>query len=92
LKELYAFEKENGFKQVVQIPLKAIARVIGKAGETINDIADGTVYLFSPAASYVTGDVLVVDGGSWQVSSGVGAKDYPVTLLNAINAPKGGKL
>lgn len=42
LKELYAFEKENGFKQVVQIPLKAIARVIGKAGETINDIADGT--------------------------------------------------
>lgn len=42
LKELYAFEKENGFKQTVQIPLKAIARVIGKSGETINDIADGT--------------------------------------------------
>lgn len=42
LKELYAFEKENGFKQTIQIPLKAIARVIGKAGETINDIADGT--------------------------------------------------
>ena len=36
--------------------------------------------------------VMFVDGGSWQVSSGVGAKDYPVTLLNAINAPKGGKL
>ncbi|KAL6451050.1 hypothetical protein SBY92_001300 [Candida maltosa Xu316] len=42
LNELYAFEKENGFKQVVQIPIKAIARVIGKSGETINDIADGT--------------------------------------------------
>ncbi|RCK63906.1 hypothetical protein Cantr_10583 [Candida viswanathii] len=42
LKELYAFEKENGFKQNIQIPLKAIARVIGKSGETINDIADGT--------------------------------------------------
>ncbi|CAX45465.1 RNA-binding, G protein protein, putative [Candida dubliniensis CD36] len=42
LKELYAFEKENGFKQIIQIPLKAIARVIGKSGETINDIADGT--------------------------------------------------
>ncbi|CAI5757128.1 unnamed protein product [Candida verbasci] len=42
LKELYQFEKENGFKQTVQIPIKAIARVIGKSGETINDIADGT--------------------------------------------------
>ncbi|EMG46649.1 Peroxisomal 2,4-dienoyl-coA reductase, putative [Candida maltosa Xu316] len=59
---------------------------------TTEDIADGTVYLFSPAASYVTGDVLVVDGGNWQVSSGIGANDYPVTLLDAINAPKGGKL
>lgn len=42
LKELYQFEKENGFQSVIQIPTKAIARVIGKAGETINDIADGT--------------------------------------------------
>lgn len=41
LKELQQFEKENGFKQTVQIPLKAMARVIGKSGETINDIADG---------------------------------------------------
>ncbi|KAG7664532.1 SCP160 [[Candida] subhashii] len=40
--DLYQFEKENGFKQIVQIPVKAVARVIGKAGETINDIADGT--------------------------------------------------
>ncbi|KAG2735369.1 hypothetical protein G9P44_001583 [Scheffersomyces stipitis] len=42
LKELYKYEKENGFKQTIQIPVKAIARVIGKAGETINDIADGS--------------------------------------------------
>ncbi|CAK9436923.1 uncharacterized protein LODBEIA_P14380 [Lodderomyces beijingensis] len=42
LKELYQFEKENGFKQVVQIPSKAISRVIGKNGGTINDIADGS--------------------------------------------------
>ncbi|ODV77921.1 vigilin [Suhomyces tanzawaensis NRRL Y-17324] len=42
LKELLQFEKENGFKENIKIPTKAIARVIGKAGETINDIADGT--------------------------------------------------
>ena len=28
---------------------------------TTTDIADATIYLFSPAASYVTGDVLVVE-------------------------------
>ncbi|KAI5962185.1 SCP160 [Candida pseudojiufengensis] len=42
LKELYQFEKENGFKEILQIPSKAIARVIGKNGDTIKDIADGT--------------------------------------------------
>lgn len=42
LVDFYKFEKENGFKETIQIPSKAIARVIGKAGVTINDIADGT--------------------------------------------------
>lgn len=42
LRELYQFEKENGFKKTLQIPSKAVARVIGKSGETINDIADGS--------------------------------------------------
>lgn len=42
LKELYQFEKENGFQQTIKIPSKAISRVIGRAGETIKDISDGT--------------------------------------------------
>lgn len=42
LQELYQFEKENGFKKLLQIPSKAVARIIGKNGETIKDIADGT--------------------------------------------------
>lgn len=42
LKALYEFEKENGFKSTLKIPVKAIARVIGRSGETIRDIADGT--------------------------------------------------
>ncbi|KAI1434526.1 hypothetical protein GGR50DRAFT_398555 [Xylaria sp. CBS 124048] len=33
---------------------------------TIRDIADATVYLFSDAANYVNGDVLVVDGADWR--------------------------
>ncbi|KAK6876208.1 Peroxisomal 2,4-dienoyl-CoA reductase SPS19 [(3E)-enoyl-CoA-producing] [Candida tropicalis] len=56
---------------------------------TTQDIADGTVYLFSPAASFVTGDVLVVDGASWQISSGVGATDYPVSITKANSDPVG---
>lgn len=56
---------------------------------TTQDIADGTVYLFSPAASYVTGDVLVVDGAAWQISSGVGNTDYPVSITKANNEPVG---
>lgn len=47
LQELYQFEKENGFKKQLQIPSKAVSRVIGKSGETINDIADGTGVEFS---------------------------------------------
>uniref|UniRef100_H2YT32 Peroxisomal 2,4-dienoyl-CoA reductase [(3E)-enoyl-CoA-producing] n=1 Tax=Ciona savignyi TaxID=51511 RepID=H2YT32_CIOSA len=33
------------------------------------EIADSVMYLVSPAASYVTGTVLVADGGSWLTSS-----------------------
>lgn len=42
LKELYQYEKENGFKKTIQIPVKAIALVLGKGGTNIKDIADGT--------------------------------------------------
>lgn len=41
IKELYAFEKENGFKTRVKVPTKAIARVIGRNGDTIKGIVDG---------------------------------------------------
>jgi peroxisomal 2,4-dienoyl-CoA reductase len=30
-----------------------------------DDIGNAVLYLASPAASYVTGTILVVDGGSW---------------------------
>lgn len=42
LLQLYQFEKENGFKVSLQIPKAVIGRVIGKNGENIKDISDGT--------------------------------------------------
>lgn len=48
---------------------------------TTRDIADATVYLFSPASSYVTGTVHVVDGALWQTSNSAKAAAYPVEIL-----------
>lgn len=44
------------------------------------DIAEATVYLFSPAASYVTGTVHVVDGGAWHIGQLNGGDLYPVEI------------
>lgn len=44
---------------------------LGRFG-AVREIADATVYLFSAAGNYVNGEVLVVDGGSWRLSSGSG--------------------
>ncbi|KAI1466781.1 NAD(P)-binding protein [Daldinia caldariorum] len=57
---------------------------LGRWG-SIKDIADATVYLFSDAGNYVTGEVLVVDGGDWRNGGmGVGLDSgmkYPDFLL-----------
>jgi len=55
----------------------------GGAG-SIKEIADATVFLFSDAANYVTGDRLVVDGGAWHTGSGSPGGDfaYPDFLLS----------
>ncbi|KAJ9638510.1 peroxisomal 2 4-dienoyl-CoA reductase sps19 [Knufia peltigerae] len=48
---------------------------LGRWG-SVKDIADATVFLFSDAANYVTGEVLVVDGAAWRVGYGPG-HDFP---------------
>lgn len=51
---------------------------------TVKDIADATVYLFSDAANYVNGEVLVVDGAAWR-TAGTGAEgdeEYPDNVVN----------
>lgn len=50
---------KQGFER--KIPLQRV-------GAT-SDIANATIYLFSDAASYVTGTVHIVDGGFWQMGN-----------------------
>ncbi|KHO00125.1 sporulation protein SPS19 [Metarhizium album ARSEF 1941] len=63
----------------------------GRLG-TVKDIADATVYLFSPAGSHVNGHVLVVDGGAWRRQGSVGMSGsgmgYPDFLIPEGEAPK----
>lgn len=54
---------------------------------TTRDIAEATVYLFSPASSYVTGTVHVVDGASWHMGLLSTAHLYPVELIKRNSQP-----
>lgn len=69
--------------------LKRVTEIIpaGRLGSTV-DIADSTVYIFSPAATYVTGTTLVVDGGHWRTTAQVD-EVYPNMIREFNNsAPK----
>lgn len=46
---------------------------------SMDDIADGTVYLFSPAAAWVTGQILIIDGGAWHRATS--SFPYPEIVL-----------
>lgn len=65
---------------------------LGRYGD-VKDIADATVYLFSDAANYVNGEVLVVDGGAWRTSgtgpgSGDPDQEYPTLFVKGPGASK----
>lgn len=56
---------------------------LGRLG-TARDIADATVFLFSDAASYITGSAIVVDGGAWRTHAAQPGEDfvYPDFILS----------
>lgn len=68
-------KKDEVFKR---IPLQRLG--------TTRDIAETTVFLFSPAASFVTGTVHIVDGGMWHLGTPFGHDLYPDTLRSKMNA------
>lgn len=48
-----------------------------------NVLPDATIYLFSSAGDYVTGDIIVVDGGSWHRQGGEGmGMTYPEAVIS----------
>lgn len=50
---------------------------------TVNDIADATIFLFSPAGDFISGDVIVVDGGAWHRQGNVrSGLSYPENVLS----------
>jgi len=84
-------ERLGGKLQKGEKPGKRIP--LGRWG-SIKEIADATIYLFSDAGNYVTGQVTVVDGGSWHTQTGPGATfPYPDFLLSGdeVTGVAGGK-
>lgn len=73
-------EGTEGMDRLLKDKGKFVARVPLQRMGTTKDIADTTVFLFSPAASYVTGTVHVVDGGAWHIGSSHGTEGYPVLI------------
>jgi peroxisomal 2,4-dienoyl-CoA reductase len=47
---------------------------------TRQDVANSALFLFSPAAAYITGQVLVVDGGQQHIRGT--SLPYPESVLN----------
>lgn len=62
----------SGSSMVDKIPLQ-------RMGST-QDIADATVFIFSPAALYISGTVQVVDGAAWHLGPFVGDM-YPKVII-----------
>lgn len=69
----------EGMDRLVKDLDKAKKKIPLQRFGTTRDIAEATVYLFSPAASYVSGTIQVVDGAAWHL--GTVLTQYPENIL-----------
>lgn len=78
----------EGFKRLVQKDLrdKAIQSVPLQRLGTTRDIAESTVFLFSPASAFVNGTISVVDGGAWHVGTHFSHNMYPGQLVERMKS------
>jgi 2,4-dienoyl-CoA reductase [(3E)-enoyl-CoA-producing], peroxisomal len=57
----------------------------------VKEIADATIYLLSSAGDFVSGDVIVVDGGAWHRQSSLTEYPEAVTRVGVVEGVKGMK-
>lgn len=74
-------EGTEGMSRLMPDAENACKKVPLQRWGTTQDIAEATVYLFSPAASYVSGTVQVVDGAYWHIGGMMGDM-YPSIMVN----------
>lgn len=82
-----AIDETEGLERLIRDKEAYVKNIPLQRLGTTRDIADTTVFLFSPAASYVTGTVLVVDGAAWQNGQLTSASLYPVELTKRNTEP-----
>ncbi|CCD25676.1 2,4-dienoyl-CoA reductase (NADPH) NDAI_0F03580 [Naumovozyma dairenensis CBS 421] len=83
-----AIDQTEGFKRLSGTNFKeeSVKRIpLQRLGKT-RDIAEATVYLFSPASAYVTGTVQIVDGGMWHTGTYFTNTLYPDKLLESMKS------
>lgn len=85
IKDTEGFKRLSNPKYVKDMTEKIPLQRLG----TKKDIAEATVFLFSPAASYITGDIIAVDGGMWHTGTLFATSDmYPKQIIKGMEKSK----